>query len=644
MPRYKIVTQQEWIQLQKEYTKPNRSEYDKQKELTRIKYFSSREYHAIIEYCINHTNDCIDLYETLSHLGLYRGSRYNFDQQKLRSALYNGIESSQVVILQLPELQGKPFENTPKPISASPPRPRNEINHEYIKRSEQLEKDQRQSFSLTIGVFFDGTGNNALNSSILDQCESELESDDKEFDKYESKIMTGCSVDKSILTNRSYQNGYTNVYKLFELHPDERQVKQMNTPNQAVKLNIKIYVQGIGTQQGKSDDLIGFGSGRGETGVIAKTKEALEKFQLILNEILENNPNTKIQSLRFNVFGFSRGAAAARYFSNLVADNVKLGDKNPYYQMIKPILKDWKHPLWISNGKQNTYGHVNFLGIFDTVAGIVTLANGVSAHNSDTGGVNIALNHHSAKHCVHLEALHEYRHNFSLNIIPNLPNFYRIPIPGAHSDIGGGYRTKSVDGKDQLEQLRITAPRHSYLGSTVNDNKESTAYKYAQKDLEWFQTHPQLKMMFAQQTGIQEETLKVDLWHQEDSKRGGKNVYATVKTHRYVSAYWSRVSLRMMYTAALFYGVPFKTFSENAPHHFLPDELTTISQKLVKGTLNYLHFKQPFPTLTYDELQLVLSKHIHCSAEYNRFPVWVDKPCNNWIRAIHANNDKEYYE
>ncbi|NBC81710.1 type VI secretion system tube protein Hcp, partial [Enterobacter asburiae] len=78
------------------------------------------------------------------------------------------------------------------------------------------------------------------------------------------------------------------------------------------------------TEAGKPDSLIGQSLGIADTGVIAKTDKAvaglISTLSLTLGD-LKNRLKSQIlivKSLQFDIFGFSRGAAAARHFANRV--------------------------------------------------------------------------------------------------------------------------------------------------------------------------------------------------------------------------------------------------------------------------------------------------------------------------------------
>ena len=220
------------------------------------------------------------------------------------------------------------------------------------------------------GVFFDGTGNNFKNDIARWD-------DDKEP---------------------------TNVSKLHLLYPDEKEHFIGAT-----------YIDGVGTKVGEddSDKDKAFALSIGD-----KVKQALEAVQLFFAK--EQFKNAPIGIL--DIFGFSRGAAAARHFVNEVQ---RLNKQDPKY-FGGPQLQ------------------VRFLGLFDTVGSI-----GMPGDNSQklyTGDeFNLDINPNAVQHVFQLTAKHEQRKYFPLSSIftahgqAPAAHFEEVELPGSHSDVGGGY-------------------------------------------------------------------------------------------------------------------------------------------------------------------------------------------------------------
>ena len=111
-----------------------------------------------------------------------------------------------------------------------------------------------------------------------------------------------------------------------------------------------------------------------------------------------------------DVYGFSRGAALARTFVNLV--NMALRREEPNIT-------------------------VRFVGVYDTVGSF-----GVAGDDSDPGQ-NMYIDGTDAAAIEHFTARHEFRQNFPLTVITGVDREYA----GAHSDVGGGYEPVDADGR-----------------------------------------------------------------------------------------------------------------------------------------------------------------------------------------------------
>lgn len=130
-------------------------------------------------------------------------------------------------------------------------------------------------------------------------------------------------------------------------------------------------------------------------------------------------PKPTMRKIRLSVFGFSRGAAEARAWVNMV-------------------LKRFP------NGVAGIPIQIDFLGVFDTVASVglaqsVPLANG---HSAWAEGCSMTVPR-SVVRCVHLVSAHEVRGSFPLDSVCQSgalpPNCKEVFYPGVHTDVGGGY-------------------------------------------------------------------------------------------------------------------------------------------------------------------------------------------------------------
>lgn len=279
--------------------------------------------------------------------------------------------------------------------------------------------------TLKIGFFFDGTGNN---------------------------------LDADVGTDE-----HSNVARLFQAYPKD--VEEQGT--------YKHYIPGLGTYFRDIGDI-----GDDDGAAFAKFGDArLDKAMQWLDETIDRHPADKIESIQVYVFGFSRGATLARAYVRRIQDRCQqLSGQSGRYS-------------WPKVGKPFS---VEFLGLFDTVASVgIPASAGVhslrlnwkllpkrwrdlervlearredgrsglaaQAFGSQPGAdpTPNAWDGHQGwgrnlrvppvvRRTVHLMAMNEIRNSFPLDTIwdgNKLPdNAEEIVYPGAHSNVGGGYR------------------------------------------------------------------------------------------------------------------------------------------------------------------------------------------------------------
>lgn len=266
----------------------------------------------------------------------------------------------------------------------------------------QAAKKPKREITLTLGVFFDGTGNNANNTDArLKACNAEhyeMSSADAMSSLQQCvKITHGLSG----ISAGSHLGYYTNVHWLRTLY-------KLDLPINEGFGQETIYIEGIGTETGLGDNSYGMGTGGGDTGVIKKTDKAIIQIVDAINRYLDSAQeasNSIIKELQFDIFGFSRGAAAARHFANRV------------FSQDPQVIAAIKAGLGNVEFSGTPGGKTRFIGIFDTVAAIGTPVNGFNPHTADTGDVNIALRPGVAEKVFHITAQHECRFNFALNSV-----------------------------------------------------------------------------------------------------------------------------------------------------------------------------------------------------------------------------------
>lgn len=307
-------------------------------------------------------------------------------------------------------------------------------------KSEEAKRESKK-MSLTVGIFFDGTGNNKYNVNFWEQGRSIRPSDTENYRKY--KVISGS---RSSSYDSYKQNTRTNIAKLWYLYDTNRM------PN-----SIKVYVEGPGTSRpsdklkkgtryndeegkvssGSKDNTWGSAFAYGATGINAKIEIGCKlAAEQVKNKIKEKAKVPNELFLTFDVFGFSRGAAAARSFvSRMFFGKVK----NDRTDGRNVCFEKYLSLYGIKTMCPKIHMHVRFLGIFDTVSSYHYSSSFFPDFSNDVQELALKIPYY-VRRTVHLAAADEYRRYFSLTNISSAENRGKeIILPGAHSDIGGGY-------------------------------------------------------------------------------------------------------------------------------------------------------------------------------------------------------------
>ncbi|WP_434457695.1 DUF2235 domain-containing protein [Stutzerimonas urumqiensis] len=458
--------------------------------------------------------------------------------------------------------------------------------HGLEEEEEEEELSERQAVTLRIGVFFDGTGNNASNSAIGAQCRAAALGIGEQTSL---AIAQRCEF-HHLDPDSSYGNDVSNIWRLYDLYKEDLKATK-NGGESAVCL--PLYVTGIGTISGEEDSLFpGQALGRGSTGVLAKVDEGFALLLQAVDGFAEQNPTTVLARLELDIFGFSRGAAAARHFANqiLLKDKGPLGELRRTGKLGKASGFDWRSDVLI-----------NFIGLFDTVAAVGGWSDWGDPSDDQNAGVDLYLAPDAARHVVQLAARDEHRLNFALNRVA--PPHREIVLPGAHSDLGGGYPAQAV------ERLYLARPQSNWVVRDT-DPYRTPAYHQAQRETERLQRADLLDPKDAT------AELRTDVWELFMPYGGGrddrmKHVMAAPYLERKVYGHLSRVYLRVMQALAVEAGVPLNPIQEKDPALALPEELVPISDKLMAWA------KAGSGSLTAQEERLLRQRYIHLSANWN---------------------------
>ncbi|MGK9175328.1 DUF2235 domain-containing protein [Yokenella regensburgei] len=496
---------------------------------------------------------------------------------------------------------------------------------------QQCETEEKlREITLTLGLFFDGTGNNAFNiSNMMQGCTADLHGFSDPAVEDLLRQCADASFDVKGIGATSYLGYYTNVHWLATLYR-----KKFN--KHETHMQQAIYIDGIGTESGKPDSVIGQGLGISDTGVLAKTDKAISLLSSTISRSIQQLSSTLpadneliLSNLQFDIFGFSRGAAAARHFANRIHAEESI--------IVEAIRKGTGEIPY----KGAPAGKVRFIGIMDTVAAIGTPVNGLNPHTADTGEVNIVLRPGVAEKVFHITAENECRFNFALNSVQ--PAWPELSLPGVHSDIGGGYLPIV------FENLFLTRPETDTVPANL-PGEQTRGYRQTLKK------KAGLKLASAMAPIVHTTPTNAETWCDDrlPPDRYGvaqkRNYAALTVRNRKVKHDWSKVVLRVMLDAAQDAGVLFDNVETN-DEFTLPDELIPLREKAIRMGKAVRSGKIP-PPFTLDELDIIGDEYIHCSAHWNPIKTdktgmiqggahpsvligFVNRPDDNWQRTIY---------
>ncbi len=451
---------------------------------------------------------------------------------------------------------------------------------------------------LEVGVFTDGTMNNAANTrSFAEQLEREclIPYENDEIGREECEWRMG------LLMGDSYANAATNVARLRDLYIEGELESEGSTTYQWF-----VYAPGAGTKTGDSDKWYGAATGMGEAGVIQQVNYAFSRLVLRVKEDLQGEA---IDSLTVDLFGFSRGAAAARH----AAHEINQGERRLLAQLFAENGILWPERV-----------EIRFVGLFDSVAAIVNPFSGdLLAHNDQNHPVKLYLDPAKVGQVIHLTAAHEHRKNFALNSIRNrdgsLPaNFREITLPGAHSDIGGGYGDSQredvlLSRMLQVPQNRLRWPEKTAQWDNLEVQRQQVAaegwlgpYNLAVRQSDQLQAWPK-------DLGSEGPARLEIITQRHDHPVPAGRVDLVLRMLREVRGEYSLVPMRLMHHLATSNNVPLEDIDTRKAGTTLPEELEPILfqvlEQVTKGSET--------PSFVAKDLDLLLQRYIHHSAHYN---------------------------
>tara|TARA_R110002020_G_scaffold462996_1_gene682820 strand:- start:12243 stop:14120 length:1878 start_codon:yes stop_codon:yes gene_type:complete len=469
---------------------------------------------------------------------------------------------------------------------------------EYEEEEEETELPLEQRITLRLGMFFDGTGNNLANAALTEQCRRQ---DLQDFDPETLQAVTRLCESRQYrdtngdglfdqMPGSSYGNAMTNVALLFDLYEDQT---YQQIPSDAQHGHIKVYLDGIGTRSGSSDSLRGMATGQGDTGVIARVAQSPDLINEQLRSLLANNPHLLIERVEFDIFGFSRGAAAARHFAN---------------ELLKPegglLASSFNKnvPAFKANFDWSEHACINFIGLFDTVAAMVDPVRGdLSPGNARNPGINLYLPPNCARKVVQLTAQHEERQLFSLNQVD--PAHQEIALPGVHSDIGGGYPPL------MHERLLVDRPRVIPY-QRGSDNSSPNAIRTTRQWDERNTAHMRLMGLGLPGDGKFEPD-QISRVAPNQRNLDATDTILVLGLDRKVRGELSRVALRVMHMLAVQHSVAFQPLDEFDERISIPAELQPITGKVIAYAERGLS-----APLNAEESRLLHGYYIHRSAHW----------------------------
>lgn len=447
---------------------------------------------------------------------------------------------------------------------------------EYYEQQQQEERAKKFDLSLRIGVFFDGTGNNASNVFDGIRCGA--------HHPVRAEDLEGSCKPYMADSERSYGNDLSNVAKLFGLYTSSLKLVGHDKHKNAYG---KLYLEGIGTQVAEKDSLLGSGAGRGGTGVEERVGQAFQKILGVMNDLYQEHPDAELRFITFDIFGFSRGAAAARHFANHVAK----GSNGFLGESLRRTKLKFSHSF-VPNSSCIDMG---FVGLFDTVASIVGWDNLGNLSSRHIPRLELYLNPNAIQNVVQLTARDEKRFNFALSEVG--PDHLEINLPGVHSDIGGGYLPQSQETLmlTPMQTLDVPIDQNILETSIYRDAVEAKASWVAEgwpEDMLHIVTPEAERLPYDNQD-----------WMTPESKR----VYAGLQIRRHVRGELSRVYLRVMHTQATAKKVPFLDLDPSDSDFALPSELQPLCDKFIAGDYS----------TSPAEDTLLRRRYIHTSAHWN---------------------------
>lgn len=288
-----------------------------------------------------------------------------------------------------------------------------------------------------ISVFFDGTGNN--------------KDADEEKKKWSNPARLWRSANQYVVDSRI--NNSTSNYAIYVSGVGTRFNGELNIFQRALAIMQDHSGFGLGVGTGgtrrldygedqlndalKQVMIINAKKAEVDTGKYANAKKVYS-FAEVDNSLKQHR---LIKKINISTFGFSRGAALARAFTNQFMWQCESDCNGLTYGL-------GKYPI-----------EFKFMGIFDTVASFGLPATNLN-NNLTFDGRDLVVDER-VRMCVHHIAGNELRFAFPVDLIHKEngqianPNWKELVYPGMHSDVGGGYTPGSQNVNDNFARIPL---------------------------------------------------------------------------------------------------------------------------------------------------------------------------------------------
>ena len=197
---------------------------------------------------------------------------------------------------------------------------------------------------------------------------------------------------------------------------------QMETDNNVVQS--RKYIDGVGTRKGEDMTGGGFGIGLDE-----RIEEAYEFLCQEVNNAMEDEEEPHLY-----LFGFSRGAYAARWLASLIRfSGIPKGDA-PRRRMFLNHRKQNAKAAQKLREERLVWDEVpiDFIGVWDTVEASVNPS------------FDIMVVPDQVKSIYHALAIDEWRYTFNPTRFNPSQKVKESWFPGCHTDVGGGYNERAL--------------------------------------------------------------------------------------------------------------------------------------------------------------------------------------------------------